>query len=110
MAFHPRLPPMRNDTSVKPSRRTRRATIEAAAGIHIRAQNHDKLPRIMSVSNTVESGIRMAKYMASPQRAWSRLSCLAAGAVSDALMRQPLAVPYRILFPVSSVDSRAGLA
>src|SRR5829696_1408775 len=75
IAFHPRRPPRRNDTSAKPSRSTRRATTEATAGVHIRAQHHDELPVLLMITwNTAESGTRTAKYMASPRRARSRVS------------------------------------
>src|SRR5215204_5510985 len=86
IAFHPRCPPRRNDTSAKPSRSTRRATTEATAGVHIRAQNHDKLALIMITWNTAESGTRTAKYMARPRRARSRVSLSAASDVGDDLM------------------------
>src|SRR5262249_21403175 len=79
IAFAPCRPPRRNDTSAKPSRRIRRATIDGAAGVHISAQTHDKaLSTIMSVSSTAESGTRTAKYIASPRRARSLVSCSAA--------------------------------
>src|SRR5262245_10026499 len=79
IAFAPCRPPRRNDTSAKPSRRIRRATIDAAAGVHISAQTHDKAPAtIMSRSSTAESGTRTAKYIASPRRARSLVSCSAA--------------------------------
>src|SRR5918993_5878531 len=75
MAFHPRRPPRRNDTSAKPSRSTSRATTEATAGDHIRAQIHDISPVMMTIaSNTAVSGTRRAKYMASPRRAALRRS------------------------------------
>ena len=35
VAFHPAAPPIRNETSRKPSRKTSRATIEAIPGVHI---------------------------------------------------------------------------
>src|SRR3954463_6935887 len=71
IACHPRRPPMRNDTSAKPSRSNKRATTEAAAGVHMRAHTHDKLPLIMSASNTADNGPRTAKYMIAPRRARS---------------------------------------
>src|SRR5919112_2492756 len=87
MAFHPRRPPRRNDTSAKPSRSTRRATTEATAGDHIRAQIHDELPVLMMIAwKTAVSGTRTAKYMARPRRARSRVSPSAASDAGDVLM------------------------
>src|SRR5262245_18207444 len=75
MAFHPRRPPSRNDTSAKPSRSATRATTEAAAGVHISAQITEKSPLMMTIdSNTAVSGTRTPKYMASPRRARNRVS------------------------------------
>src|SRR5437764_5587392 len=71
IAFHPLGPPIRNDTSAKPSRSNKRATTEAVAGVHIRAQTHDTLPLIMRASNTADNGTRTEKYMISPRRARS---------------------------------------
>src|SRR5262245_35417776 len=87
-AFHPRRPPRRNDTSANASRSIRRATTEAAAGIHIRAQTDDEEPVIMSASNTAESGTRTAKYTASPRRARRRVSPSAAGDAGGAAICQ----------------------
>src|SRR5829696_5343913 len=73
MYFHVLLPPKRKDTSAKPARSTRRATTEATAGVHIRAQTHEKLPVLMMIAwKTAESTKTMAKYMPNPRRAWSR--------------------------------------
>lgn len=78
IALAPRRPPRRNDTSAKPSRRIRRATTDAAPGVHISAQTHAELPpTIMSISNAAENGTSTAKYMASPRRAWRWVSSLA---------------------------------
>src|SRR5438105_273801 len=86
IAFHPRRPPIRNDTSAKPSRSTKRATTEAAAGVHMRAQTHDELPLIISASNPADSGTRTAKYMASPRRARVRVSLSPTSGAGETVM------------------------
>src|SRR5258707_6658008 len=107
IAFDPRRLPRRNDTSLNPSRSTRRATRDAAAGVHISPQTHEELPLIINASNTAESGTRTAKYMVRPRRARRRILLSAACNASDVLKLNDLSV-RRIVVPVS--PPRAGNA
>src|SRR5438094_3446564 len=100
IAFEPRRPPRRNETSPNPSWSARRATTDAAAGVHMSAEIHHELPLIASVSNTTESGIRTAKYMIRPRRARSRILLSAASNAGDVLKLNDIPFP-RIVVPVN---------
>ena len=70
---------------------------EAAAGVHMSAKTHDKLPLIMRASNTADSGTRTAKYMVSPRRARSLVALSAASNGGDVVTLNYVSLPMLIL-------------
>jgi hypothetical protein len=57
------------------------------------AKTHDKLPLIMSASNTADSGTRTAKYIVSPRRARSLVALSAAGNGGDVVTLNYVSLP-----------------